>query len=452
MKFFKTLASSFLLSAIICSSTTAEEGIQPQREDAASHNASAYFYDTQGHWAESIFNIMAEEGYFKGTEDGIFSPDRLMTKAEFITVFARVVSPESDFTLTEGGPWYTPFYQVVSELPYFTSDFAEEVLFDTISGLEANFALNTWKTYLETGLVDQDLFLTSHENATEESLRFYETGHLDKLTRGDCAALLFDYMIKDVVVVYDEGIVPLGTEAPSPDDAIPPSFSDTVNPNQHPEDGIPDGVHLDGFIPNIDTPPEEGAPQGNPNDMMLPEHQENGEHLQFSDLLPPQIQAQVPTIPDSAFPVSVIPLEWSADPNATGNQNNLARVLANHSFGSVITLDGDMFFSMYPAFESLGRDDSSDCVCDYYGYASAMSVTTFELAAVKIKNELYLDEAISAFQNRIDEQVVGGALSSSSIEQWENHSRIFYHDGVLFLIIHPEVDNIIADIESWTLL
>lgn len=207
MKFIKTLASAMMLSAMVVGNASAVETVDDSFSvdfveyygcnygAEGESGGNIFFVDTGGHWGEGIFEYLTESGYFSGTSEQTFSPHRAMTKAEFITVFARLVSPESDFSEIEGEPWYAPFLKVVSEKPYFTADFDEDTMHHEVHGGEAMFALNTWATHVNTGLSGLGLYMGSHETKVPEASRFIEATDITReLSRGDCAILIYDFL------------------------------------------------------------------------------------------------------------------------------------------------------------------------------------------------------------------------------------------------------------------
>lgn len=66
------------------------------------------FKDIKGHWAETVINEFAQKGYVSGSGEGVFGPDRSITKAEFLQIFANVTGFDksggndvSTFAITE---------------------------------------------------------------------------------------------------------------------------------------------------------------------------------------------------------------------------------------------------------------------------------------------------------------------------------------------------------------
>lgn len=65
----------------------------------------AAFRDIQGHWAQSSIERMAGAGYLRGTGDGLFAPDRLLSKGEWTLILARFFSlPEPSASLAASQP------------------------------------------------------------------------------------------------------------------------------------------------------------------------------------------------------------------------------------------------------------------------------------------------------------------------------------------------------------
>ncbi len=72
------------------------------------------------HWAYQSIMSMTEKGLVKGTtepKDGIaeFSPDKTMTRAEFITLVTRMLYPDEINNAKPGDKWWTPYYSVAIE-------------------------------------------------------------------------------------------------------------------------------------------------------------------------------------------------------------------------------------------------------------------------------------------------------------------------------------------------
>ncbi len=58
-----------------------------------SPNASGIeFKDTSNHWAQGYINELSNRGYLQGYADGSFLPDKIMTKAEFVSVLLRCMN------------------------------------------------------------------------------------------------------------------------------------------------------------------------------------------------------------------------------------------------------------------------------------------------------------------------------------------------------------------------
>lgn len=65
-------------------------------------------------WCYEAVTEMANRGLVNGVGDGLFAPDRTMTRAEFLTVIVRAVYP-SDIAEPQNdtnGTWWTPYYAV----------------------------------------------------------------------------------------------------------------------------------------------------------------------------------------------------------------------------------------------------------------------------------------------------------------------------------------------------
>ena len=74
--------------------------------------------DIEGHWAEKYILSMIEQGYLNGVGNGLFEPDRNVTRAEFITMVARSMHTQNDnnraFTDAMDDEWYTKYIKSIS--------------------------------------------------------------------------------------------------------------------------------------------------------------------------------------------------------------------------------------------------------------------------------------------------------------------------------------------------
>ncbi|MDO4541714.1 MAG: S-layer homology domain-containing protein [Bacillota bacterium] len=71
--------------------TRAEFAAIAARFDKGGNTSSASFTDISGHWAEKEINIAANNGWVIGYTDGTFRPDRMITRAETMTLVNRVL-------------------------------------------------------------------------------------------------------------------------------------------------------------------------------------------------------------------------------------------------------------------------------------------------------------------------------------------------------------------------
>lgn len=65
------------------------------------------FLDTVNHWAKSAIDYSVNKGYFKGTSDNYFEPDRDITKGEFVTVLGRIANIEKNKYDSKGEKFYS---------------------------------------------------------------------------------------------------------------------------------------------------------------------------------------------------------------------------------------------------------------------------------------------------------------------------------------------------------
>jgi hypothetical protein len=81
-------AESFRPDAAI---TRAEFAAIAARFDGGEYVGEDKFSDISGHWAASSINRAAERGWINGYEDGTFKPDKLITRAEAMTLINNVL-------------------------------------------------------------------------------------------------------------------------------------------------------------------------------------------------------------------------------------------------------------------------------------------------------------------------------------------------------------------------
>ncbi|MBR5543053.1 MAG: S-layer homology domain-containing protein [Oscillospiraceae bacterium] len=74
------------------------------RFDNSAFEIKDNFTDVSGHWAEDYIHEAAAHGWIRGYEDGSFRPDRLITRAEAMTLINRVLNrvPENTSDLLDG--------------------------------------------------------------------------------------------------------------------------------------------------------------------------------------------------------------------------------------------------------------------------------------------------------------------------------------------------------------
>lgn len=66
------------------------------------------YTDTEGHWAQSNINTLADRGIVTGLGEGIFAPNSAITRAQFVAILARALEIESETTTFSDvqGKWY----------------------------------------------------------------------------------------------------------------------------------------------------------------------------------------------------------------------------------------------------------------------------------------------------------------------------------------------------------
>ena len=84
--------------------TRAEFATMASRFDSMGNDYGVSFDDIYEHWAMKAINIVANNGWVLGYEDGTFKPDQHITRAEAMTMFNRVLQrvPESEADLLPG--------------------------------------------------------------------------------------------------------------------------------------------------------------------------------------------------------------------------------------------------------------------------------------------------------------------------------------------------------------
>ncbi|WP_435922131.1 S-layer homology domain-containing protein [Paenibacillus sp. DYY-L-2] len=88
-------------------------GNDPQSEKPSSNPTKTY-PDVERHWASEAMMRLSERGIMEGYGDGTFKPDRMMTRAEFITVVSRLLglngkAAKSVYTDVAEGAWYSRY-------------------------------------------------------------------------------------------------------------------------------------------------------------------------------------------------------------------------------------------------------------------------------------------------------------------------------------------------------
>ena len=66
------------------------------RFDKLENDENIGFVDIDNHWAEKEIISCASKGWIKGYEDGSFRLDEKITRAEFVTLFNRILGRKSN--------------------------------------------------------------------------------------------------------------------------------------------------------------------------------------------------------------------------------------------------------------------------------------------------------------------------------------------------------------------
>lgn len=89
----------------------------------------AIFKDIDGHWAKNFIEALYRKGIVKGKDDGIFAPNELLTRAEFVKIAlkaANIEIPDADgvkrapFRDSPLDAWFTPCVSKAKELGLIT--------------------------------------------------------------------------------------------------------------------------------------------------------------------------------------------------------------------------------------------------------------------------------------------------------------------------------------------
>lgn len=394
----KSFFGSLLLSTLLISSVFAVEN-----SEVDFPVSSKYFLDTRDHWASETIEKVIEDSYFVGTGPYKFSPNRIMTKAEFVAVLARVISPDGIYDRLPDEPWYIPYYNAVESKGILPADFERENLDDNIFGKEANFALNVWQQHLLTQAEGTELFLFAHEHQSEASEHFSEADLDDELTRANCAALVYDVTNSDSYIQY---LVGIGRE----ETALATSF-------------MLESLSYSGLYEDLQTNFE------NPS-------------LNYGSSGHRDIVGF--DIPATAFPEVNLLLEWTEDSLATPNQNCLARILSKFNFGLLDTINTWQFMDTFGELSVI-----EEFIDDSFAYISKDLNDGYELIAVTVLEEDNFDYIISVFEDYLNTKVSHYAEPTGEYSLWENHARVLAIGDSVILIAHPDVDLIISEISSW---
>jgi len=76
-------------------------------------------------------------------------------------------------------------------------------------------------------------------------------------------------------------------------------------------------------------------------------------------------------------------------------------------------------------------------------YQPMMGAVVCEIALVEVVNEADVETVKGIFQQRIDDQVAGGAWYPESIEGWKNNSRVVANGSCVMMIAYSECDSVV---------
>lgn len=123
--------------------TTGEYGVQAM--------GKAGFNDTNGKWMDDAANFMAARNVITGEEQGVFAPDRHLTRAEFVVMLMDL------FSVHLQGAWIPAPYNDQSDVPQWAS---EAVLQATAMGILIADKNNNFKPNDE--ITRQDMFVITY--------------------------------------------------------------------------------------------------------------------------------------------------------------------------------------------------------------------------------------------------------------------------------------------------
>lgn len=330
-------------------------------------------------WDGELINKVLDMGFFAATPQ--FQANEQMTKAEFMEIYAKIISPDEDYGFSEDDTeWYEPYLRLVESKGLLTDAFNTDNMYDLVEYHEVHDVMNV-VLLASMGLGGDELFARAKE-MNFEILEKHELNNLETLefTRSDCAVLLYDLISPSHTVKFNVGIVPMyDTEEPETD------------------------VKLNGRSPSID------------------------------------LFGTVPTPPSIDLP------EWSIDPNATTSQNITASILANRdfTFGDVSAMDLRHFRILIPELFSQDTGELLIDLDSAYGYEPLNRVTGEMLIVISVADVSDMSFAIAAMEELQMFMKDGGAWHSTSIKLWNESSAIAINDNCIMLVSHEHSDEIV---------
>lgn len=165
--------------------------------------------DLSGHWAEASIQKWLDAGKISGYEDGTFQPDRAMTRAEFATLLASVLSESASteevqgFTdVTEGQWFYAPIMKllrqgvVAQDTTFGPDDYITRQDVMTMAGRA--FQITGFDDAALSGFTDADAVAAYAQSAVSGFVeKGYVSGYPDgtlrplaRITRAECVQML----------------------------------------------------------------------------------------------------------------------------------------------------------------------------------------------------------------------------------------------------------------------
>ena len=93
--------------------------------DEPVYEGEEMFSDITYHWAKNEISLLAQEKALSGTDKGIYSPDKKISRAEFASLLCKFIKPsssESSLSDVVSNDWYRDYVNTVYNLGYMTCE------------------------------------------------------------------------------------------------------------------------------------------------------------------------------------------------------------------------------------------------------------------------------------------------------------------------------------------